>query len=330
MEAAKHQRRLRNGEGTADKVEVGKLVVGRHRLRYTQVDASDDDDRLLAGLHIGLDRWLAVELNGEVDHVAAFKHTTWWRIGPSAGNIDSHRRSAPYNLILTHHPPRMEFLMHKRFDERLTQQCEGPLPVIFGMGVGRQSTAEHGIADALLHRRVVAQRIGHRDTEAVHLLGRIVEVELIEHAVLMIGSQLTVVLSPVLASLCHEPLQVGLIGNLLGAEQAVGLHPGFALPHIAVEGLKRTEIGEAWRGLFFTGKLVIIAVASHHPSVFINGNEVDALPFAERHLPVVVGRTGHDIVARELPSLAECGILHPHVLVVVGEAHLCQGVLHED
>ena len=43
---------------------------------------------------------LTVQLDGHVHHVATLHHTVRRRVGPSTGNIDSHRRAGPHDLIV--------------------------------------------------------------------------------------------------------------------------------------------------------------------------------------------------------------------------------------
>ena len=81
---------LRDGEWRAHLVIVHQLLIGLDHLGSTEVDTAQYDVWFVAGFDVCLQWWLAVQLNGEVHHVAAFHQTVGRGVCPSASNIYSH------------------------------------------------------------------------------------------------------------------------------------------------------------------------------------------------------------------------------------------------
>ena len=327
-ETAERQCRLGNGEGIAHMVEVGELLIARHRLAGPQVDTSDDDMIFAARLHVGLDGRLAVEFYGEVHHVATLKDAVGRRVGPSAGDVDAHGRASPYNLVVAH-PLRGSHLMLQGLARNaLGQEAEGPALVFVGMRVGTEQTAHHGVADALHQGSRGREPGGKGQAAGVESFRGILQVELIEDAVGVIDLQGLPVGTAKIPPLRFQPAEVGPGGDLFGTEQvAVAVAPA---AHIIVETGPCVEKREARSGLCLTGELIQIAVSAHHPAFLTDGDEVDAVVGAERDGPIVVGGSCHDIVSCQFPSRSHTAVLHPDVLVLVGEPDGRVGVLHED
>ena len=61
-----------------------------------------------------------------------------------------------------------------------------------------------------------------------------------------------------------------------------------------------------------------------------DGDNVYTLAGLERHRPVVVGHTRHDMVAGQRPVRADAAVLYPDVLVVLGEAAVRQRILRKN
>ena len=126
------------------------------------------------------------------------------------------------------------------------------------------------------------------------LLGGVVQVELVEHGVAPVAGQCLPVVAAEGAALLKEAAQVGALGQ-----------------GVAVDGL-------------------VDAVAAHLVVAFAHGGDVDTLAGGERDVPVVARHAGDDVVARQVPAGGHVGVLNPYILVLLGERHLGDGVLHED
>ena len=166
---------LGNGEGAADMGEVGKLVVGLDDLHCSEVDAAEHDVRIAARTDIGLQRWLSVELDGEVDHVAAFHETVGRSVSPSSCNIDAHRAARPHYLVGIYRHARTLHVAGKSLGEPLAEEDE------------RIFVAEHCVMHPRQQRGIGSYGSWHGDVELAEFVCGIFKVELIEHAVAIVG-----------------------------------------------------------------------------------------------------------------------------------------------
>ena len=358
-EAGQRERRLGNGERTAHAVAVGQLFIGGHRLRGPEVDAAQNDVGLGAGLHVGLDGRLAVELYGQVDDVAALHEAVGRGVGPAAGNVDAHGAAGPHNLVGGHATAGCRSLRHgggargqgrrgpvggRGGRQSLAQQGKGPLLLreaalaVAAVEAG-QLGAEHGVVDAG-HERcmdVDGRRFGH--VVAGKLAGGVSQVELVEDAVLVVQGQPRPGFGPQPRALRREPAQVGpgrdLLGTHLGCllETGTGLgrpvlaqHAGQQLPG----GLHAFGHGEQGLLLQVAVKTVVVAIGAHGPVGLAHGHKVYALARLQRECPVVAGHAGDDVLARERPARAHVAVLYPDVHIAFGEPALGERVLHED
>ena len=92
--------------------EVGELFVCLYYLNGTKVNATQYDAWLMRRTDKGLEWGLSVELDSEVDDIAAFHQTIGWGISPTTSYVDTHRRTSPYDLVLVYRHPRLLFLCH--------------------------------------------------------------------------------------------------------------------------------------------------------------------------------------------------------------------------
>ena len=167
---------LGNGEGAADMGEVGKLVVGLDDLHCSKVDAAEHDVRIAARTDIGLQRWLSVELDGEVNHVAAFHETVGRSVSPSSCNIYAHRAARPHYLVGIYRHARTLSVAGKSLSEPLAEEDE------------RIFVAEHCVVHPRQQRSIGSYGSWHGDVELAEFVCGIFKVELIEHAVAIVGS----------------------------------------------------------------------------------------------------------------------------------------------
>ena len=84
METGQREGSLWNGEGTSHLLVVGQFVVGAYLFHRPQVDASQGDEMLPAGLYVGLERWLTVQFDGQVDHIATLHQAERRCVGPAS------------------------------------------------------------------------------------------------------------------------------------------------------------------------------------------------------------------------------------------------------
>ena len=90
QEACQRQGSLGDGEGRAYLVEGCQLVVGLYDLHGSQVDATQHDMGFATGLDIGLQGWLPIQLDGNVDHCPTLHQTVGRGVCPSASEVDAH------------------------------------------------------------------------------------------------------------------------------------------------------------------------------------------------------------------------------------------------
>ena len=166
MEACQHQGSLGDAEGRAHLIIVCQLFVGIYHFHGSQVDAAQEDMRLLAGLDVSLQRRLSVQFYGDVHHPSAFHQTVGRRVGPSAGEVDAHRRASPDNLVWIDGAPWLLAFCQHTLCQSLAQQTECLVAVV----------TEHGVVDADHQRCVGRQRCRHGQLPLLELAGSIVQV----------------------------------------------------------------------------------------------------------------------------------------------------------
>ena len=182
MEASEGKSCFGNRERRAHLVELSQLLVGVEFLGCTQIDAPQRYPVFFRRLDIDLQRRLSVELNGDVHHIAALHQTERRSVGPAACEVYAHRTAAPYYLIGKHGESR---LLRRACggSQPFTHQCKG-LVLIFLLA--SQSVAEHGIADASQTVCHFVEWFRRRKAKGPELLGSIVEIHLIEHALVVV------------------------------------------------------------------------------------------------------------------------------------------------
>ena len=86
-------------------------------------------------------------------------------------------------------------------------------------------------------RSVVGQRLRHGNVHVMKLLCGIVEVELVENAVAIVGCQKRPVLLAEGTTLCKEATKIGTVGDFLGREEgvAVGVVAGKCIRRVLCE-----------------------------------------------------------------------------------------------
>ncbi len=215
QETAEGQGCLGDGERAAHLFEGAQLLIGRHHLRGSEVDAAQHHLWLLAWLHVGLDGLLAVELYGEVDDVATLHEAVGGRVGPAARYVDAHGRPSPHDLVIAYRLVRRHTVACHGERDAFAQQAES-LPLPCGPWLARGNLrAEHGVGHALHERFVSVQWLWGGHVQLAERLGGIIEVKLVEHAVRVVPGQRLPVVGAILLPLCGETIQVGLGRYLL-------------------------------------------------------------------------------------------------------------------
>ena len=160
---------------------------------------------------------MAIELNGQVDYVSSLHEAVGRRVGPSAGNVDAHRRAPPNYLVVVGHLVGRHPAVGQCVGQALAKQRKR-LALHRGLQgvVGGDRRLEHGIADAPHQWLIVADGRGSGYVVLAKLACRVVEVELVEHAVFVVFGKRLPVLGTELLPLQAESVQVGLRGYLFG------------------------------------------------------------------------------------------------------------------
>ena len=139
---------------------------------------------------------------------------------------------------------------------------------------------------------------------------------------------------PVLAAkrltLGKESTQVGLIGNILGREEANG--PFLQIfQKIRIVRTFRIFRNIHHRETFFllgsTHKLVINIVSAHTILRLTNGDDVDTLARPQMDSPVVLRYSCNNVITRQCPVLPNAAILNPDVLVLLSKSIVGDGIL---
>ena len=168
-----------------------------------------------------LDGRLSVEFDGQVHHVAPLHEAERRRVGPSPGDIDAHGTSAPYNLVVVDRPERGLAVGEGRLGESVPQQRESLFLLILRLlPECSEPCPEHGIPYPEQHRFVITQRVRLGDIVFGEGGRGIVEVDLIEYAMLIVVGQQGPIQFPVFLALLTEPHEIGLIRQLVGAQSA--------------------------------------------------------------------------------------------------------------
>ena len=135
--------------------------------------------------------------------------------------MTAHRTAPPYDLVVKDRLTGRLLMGQGGGGQSLAQQAEGPVSLSrrpFGLTFQSQSLrAEHRIVDAGHQGVVIAQLRRQRDIVGLKLLRGILQIHLIEDAVLVVACQERPVLGAVLTPLRLQASQVGLGGYLVGA-----------------------------------------------------------------------------------------------------------------
>ena len=70
--------------------KIAQLLAVFNHLHGTQVDTTQHDTGLLTGAHIGLQRGLTIEFDGQIDNITTLHQTVRRGIGPTTCDIDTH------------------------------------------------------------------------------------------------------------------------------------------------------------------------------------------------------------------------------------------------
>ena len=164
--------------------------------------------------------------------------------------------------------------------------------------------------------------------EARKLARGIVEVELIEHAVLPVGSQGRPVGRPESLSLPEKTHQIGLSRNLLGTEPSRG-------PDGRIMGKPRPQLiiaehRELLALLLGPIETVVDVIGTHGIMHVADGHDVQTAARLERDSPVVAGHARHDVVVRERPVGADVAVFNPDVRVMRVKVNLGDGILNKN
>ena len=100
--ACQHKCSLRYREWRTYVHKVLQLFAGFNHLHRSQVDAAQHYSWLTRWTYICLQWWLTVQFDSQIDHVSALHQAVWWCISPSACDVDTHRRTSPDYLVLSH------------------------------------------------------------------------------------------------------------------------------------------------------------------------------------------------------------------------------------
>ena len=115
---------FRDGERGTDRRELLQLFPGANPFCIAEVDRTENDVEFPAWFDINLDRRLSVQFDGDVDDMASFEKTLRRSIRPSAGQIDTHRATAPDDLVGMDREPGFPFPSGRRADDGFTEQAE--------------------------------------------------------------------------------------------------------------------------------------------------------------------------------------------------------------
>ena len=249
--------------------------------------------RLRGRLHIDLQGLLPVELDGQVHHIAARIEAVGRGVGPTAGHVDAHGRTAPNDLVAIDVETGQLQVAASRLRQPLAQEREGARFVAVAVLTAQavHLRAEHGVAN-LVHQWSLVRQSGRQIEVGVDkFLCRIAQVDLIHHAAgVVLGQERQVVAaeSAALLFLAHE---IGARRDFVGAQalfaapqcrqRRVGLfgqHPREEVKHL----VGAVTNGEEPRGLQVVGA-----------SQLVGGNAAGGQPLADGTTQIVGGGIVH-------------------------------------
>ena len=238
----------------------------------------------LAGLYVGLQRRLSVQFYGDIDHRTSFHQTVWRRVGPSACQIDTYRRTAPDYLVVIHRQLRL--LLHGQCTRResFPQQREGAVAV----------TTEHRIMNTCHQRSIGRNGLRQWNLHRLKLPCRIVQVQLVEHAMLPVPCQCRPVLTTELPTLRKQPPQIGSLRQFIAVNRLIN------------------------------------PIAAHFVIRLAYWYHIDTFARFQRNFPIVLGYSRHHIVVRQRPARSHEAVLDPDVVVLLRKPIMRNGVLREN
>ena len=103
--------------------------------------------RFAAWLDVSLERRLTVQLDGKVDHIAAFHEAEGRCVGPATGNVDADGRTSPDYLVGIYRKTRALAYAQSFVRETLTQQRERLFLVLAAVlaSEAKSLRTEHGV-----------------------------------------------------------------------------------------------------------------------------------------------------------------------------------------
>ena len=171
--------------------KMRQFIVSFHDFHGSQVDGTEHNPVLPTRFDIHLKRRLAIQFDGDIHHIASLIQTIGRCVRPSTCQVDTHRASAPYNLVGIHIQTRLLLLCQCRFGQPFAHQPESLALVIvvrFSLELHDTGT-EHLIADTCHHRHGFRQSSRQIQTVTRILTGCVLQVQLIEHAMFVIPGQ---------------------------------------------------------------------------------------------------------------------------------------------
>ena len=211
VKTGQHQCCLRNGKRRAYLVEGRKFVIRTHHLHRAQINGTHHDMTFPARLHVHLQRGLPVQFDGEVHHVPSLHQAVGRRVRPSSGQVDTHRTAPPHDLVRINRQTGRLPDRTGRAGQHLAHQSESLFfifPSVFTFQVSHTGT-EHRIADARQSVDTLRQRIRQRQAPGGITASHFVQIQLIEHAALIMGSQQRQIPRPERLTLARQAMQIG-------------------------------------------------------------------------------------------------------------------------
>ena len=236
---------------------------------------------------------MPVELDGQVHHIAARIEAVGRGVGPTAGHVDAHGRTAPNDLVAIDVETGQLQVAACRLRQPLAQEREGARFVAVAVLIPQavHLRAEHGVANLVHQRSVCGQGGRKRKLRTDKFLCRIAQIDLIHHAAgVVLGQERQVVAaeSAALLFLAHE---IGARRDFVGAQalfaapqgrqRRVGLfgqHPREEVKHL----VGAVANGEESRGLQVVGA-----------SQLVGGNAAGGQPLADGAAEVMGGGIVH-------------------------------------
>ena len=208
-ETGKHQCSLGDTERRTYLLVIHKFFIRVNHFHRSEIDAAENDVWFLTRTDICLQGRLTVEFEGEIHHIATFHQAVWRGISPTTGNIHAYWRTRPYNLVAIDRHTWRRLMGKHLLREPLAQEGEGFIGII----------AEHGIMDTCQQRSILRKRLRQRDIHLAIFTGGILQIHLIEHAMLpVLGKQGPILLAES-TTLGHQAVHIGLVGNIFGGKE---------------------------------------------------------------------------------------------------------------